>query len=99
MFGKSVCVCVCVCVCVSTHTQVYITMSKEEKKEGKAAVDLLGSYFGKSGASWIMQVDWPSTHEHACVDAQTPKRGFAPSYAGQEGRQMMYRHADEGRAL
>lgn len=36
--------------------QVYITMSKEEKQEGKAAVDLLGSYFGKSGASWIMQV-------------------------------------------
>lgn len=27
-----------------------------QKNEGKAAVDLLGSYFGKSGASWIMQV-------------------------------------------
>lgn len=35
---------------------VYITMKKEEKNEGKAAVDLLGSYFGKSGASWIMQI-------------------------------------------
>jgi hypothetical protein len=31
-------------------------MSKEEKTEAKATVDLLGSYFGKSGASWIMQV-------------------------------------------
>jgi hypothetical protein len=40
-----------------THTlQVYITMSKSEKKESKAAVDLIGAYFGKSGASWIMQV-------------------------------------------
>lgn len=29
---------------------------KAEKTEGKGAVDLLGSYFGKSGASWITQV-------------------------------------------
>jgi hypothetical protein len=29
---------------------------QEEKTEGKATVDLLGSYVGKSGASWIMQV-------------------------------------------
>ena len=36
--------------------QVYITMSKSEKTESKAAVDLIGAYFGKSGASWIMQV-------------------------------------------
>ena len=37
-------------------TQVYITMSKQDKTESKAAVDLIGAYFGKSGASWIMQV-------------------------------------------
>eukprot|EP00967_Tisochrysis_lutea_P012093 scaffold13589_cov21-Tisochrysis_lutea.AAC.2 len=35
-------------------------MSKSEKTESKAAVDLIGAYFGKSGASWIMQVDHPS---------------------------------------
>ncbi|GAX78096.1 hypothetical protein CEUSTIGMA_g5538.t1 [Chlamydomonas eustigma] len=34
---------------------VYITMDRREKTEGKAAVDLLGSYFGKSGASWLTQ--------------------------------------------
>jgi len=35
---------------------VFIEMSKEEKSKGKAAVDLLGSQIGKSGASWITQV-------------------------------------------
>ena len=34
---------------------VYIEMTKEEKSKGKAAVDLLGSQAGKSGASWIIQ--------------------------------------------
>ena len=34
---------------------VYIDMSREEKMEGKAAVDLVGSQIGKSGASWMIQ--------------------------------------------
>ncbi len=35
---------------------VYIEMSKDEKSKGKAAVDLVGSQIGKSGASWLTQV-------------------------------------------
>jgi len=35
---------------------VYISMERGEKAEGKASVDLLASYFGKSGASWLTQV-------------------------------------------
>ncbi|GMH43153.1 hypothetical protein BSKO_11075 [Bryopsis sp. KO-2023] len=34
---------------------VYIEMSSEEKKKGKAAVDLVGSQVGKTGASWMSQ--------------------------------------------
>ncbi|KIZ03811.1 Plastidic ATP/ADP-transporter [Monoraphidium neglectum] len=34
---------------------VYIEMEKDEKQRGKAAVDLVGSQIGKSGASWITQ--------------------------------------------
>lgn len=34
---------------------VYIEMNKEEKGKGKAAVDLVGSQIGKTGASWISQ--------------------------------------------
>jgi hypothetical protein len=41
--------------CVLVLPQVYISMPKEEKTDAKATVDLLGSYFGKSGASWIVQ--------------------------------------------
>ena len=35
-------------------------MGKQEKTEGKAAVDLLASYFGKSGASFLTQVGYRS---------------------------------------
>jgi ATP/ADP translocase len=35
---------------------VFITMSKEEKEAGKAAVDVLGNQIGKTGGSWLMQV-------------------------------------------
>lgn len=35
---------------------VFITMGKEEKEAGKAAVDVLGNQIGKTGGSWIMQV-------------------------------------------
>lgn len=35
---------------------VYIEMDGAERKKGKAAVDLVGSQFGKTGASWITQV-------------------------------------------
>ena len=34
---------------------VFITMDKQEKEAGKAAVDLLGNQIGKRGGSWIMQ--------------------------------------------
>jgi hypothetical protein len=34
---------------------VYIEMDRDEKQRGKAAVDLVGSQIGKSGASWITQ--------------------------------------------
>jgi ATP:ADP antiporter, AAA family len=40
---------------------VFIEMSKEEKSKGKAAVDLVGSQIGKSGASWITQVGAAAT--------------------------------------
>jgi AAA family ATP:ADP antiporter len=35
---------------------VFITMDREEKEGGKAAVDVLGSQVGKTGGSIIMQV-------------------------------------------
>ena len=38
-----------------TLRQVYIEMDKEEKSKGKAAVDLVVSQIGKSGAFWITQ--------------------------------------------
>jgi AAA family ATP:ADP antiporter len=34
---------------------VYIEMERDEKSRGKAAVDLVGSQIGKSGASWLTQ--------------------------------------------
>lgn len=35
---------------------VFITMNKDEKEAGKAAVDVLGNQIGKTGGSWVMQV-------------------------------------------
>jgi AAA family ATP:ADP antiporter len=35
---------------------VFITMDKQQKAAGKAAVDILGNQIGKSSGSWIMQV-------------------------------------------
>ena len=35
---------------------VYIEMDRDEKQQGKAAVDLVGSQIGKSGGAWITQV-------------------------------------------
>lgn len=34
---------------------VYIEMGKDEKRKGKAAVDLVSSQVGKTGASWVSQ--------------------------------------------
>eukprot|EP00898_Chlorokybus_atmophyticus_P003778 jgi/Chlat1/4400/Chrsp29S04537 len=34
---------------------VFISLNKEDKTKGKAAVDLVGSQLGKSGGSWITQ--------------------------------------------
>jgi AAA family ATP:ADP antiporter len=34
---------------------VYISMEKQERMDGKSTVDILASYFGKSGASWLVQ--------------------------------------------
>ena len=43
-------------------------MGKQEKTEGKAAVDLLASYFGKSGASFLTQVGYGSiVQQQYCI--------------------------------
>eukprot|EP00955_Chlamydomonas_euryale_P105005 365607-Chlamydomonas_euryale.AAC.16 len=42
----------CLCTCTGRS---YALRLCAEKTEGKSAVDLLGSYFGKSGASWLTQ--------------------------------------------
>lgn len=41
---------------------VFITMDKEQKAAGKAAVDILGNQIGKSSGSWIMQVTWHASN-------------------------------------
>lgn len=38
---------------------VYIEMDKDEKRRGKATVDLLGSQIGKSGANWCFALAAP----------------------------------------
>lgn len=46
---------------------VFITMNKEEKEAGKAAVDVLGNQIGKTGGSWIMQVRPVFTRHNSCL--------------------------------
>lgn len=52
--------------------QVYIEMSRDEKSKGKAAVDLLGSQIGKSGAPRQGDAASARTHPptHPAIDAR-----------------------------
>lgn len=51
---------------------VFITMDKQEKEAGKAAVDLLGNQIGKSGGSWVMQVTVRErSHDYIACDSSS----------------------------
>lgn len=51
---------------------VFITMDKEQKEAGKAAVDILGNQIGKSGGSWVMQVGQGCLHIHRVFNTLGP---------------------------
>ena len=56
-------------------------MSKDEKSKGKAAVDLVGSQIGKSGASWLTQVRvLPRLGEQSGGPRALPGISVLPSY-------------------
>ena len=57
---------------------VYIEMSKDEKSKGKAAVDLVGSQIGKSGASWLTQV--LLSPQPLLRTLKTPASGYRPMF-------------------